>query len=193
MTHMVLVRQLVASLRLLVVMTLLLGIAYPAVITLLARLDPSSADGSLVHVDGHVVGSALLGQAAPGPEWFQPRPSASDYAGNTSGGSNLDPTSAAQADARAQREAALRASNPEATGPVPEDALTESASGLDAYISVAYAEWQVPRVAAARGIDRSVLERMIADATDHALLGYIGQDGVNVTRLNAALAGLSKG
>ncbi len=186
-------RQSLAAVRLLLLMTVLLGVAYPAVITLVARLDAPAADGSLVTVDGHVVGSALLGQAAAGPEWFQPRPSVSDYAGDTSGGSNLSPNSQAQADARAKREADLKAANPDAVGPIPEDALTASASGLEPYISVAYATWQIPRVAAARGVDRSVLERLVADCTDHALLGYIGQDGVNVTRLNAALAGLPKG
>jgi potassium-transporting ATPase KdpC subunit len=183
-------RQAFAGLRLLIVMTVLLGLLYPAVITVIAQVALNhQANGSLVtNADGQVVGSALLGQKVDGPQWFQPRPSASDYSGATSGGSNLSPASQAQQDARTQREADLKAANPDAVGPVPEDALTASASGLDPYISVAYAQWQVPRVAKARGMSAADLQSMIAAATDKAVLGYIGQDGVNVTRLNAALA-----
>jgi len=183
-------RQALAGLRLLIVMTVLVGILYPAVITVIAQLAiKNQANGSLItNASGQVVGSALLGQKVDGPQWFQPRSSASDYSGETSGGSNLSPASQAQADARAKREADLKAANPDAVGPVPEDALTASASGLDPYISVAYAQWQVPRVAKARGMSAADLQSMIAAATDKALLGYIGQDGVNVTRLNAALA-----
>jgi K+-transporting ATPase ATPase C chain len=181
-------RQAIAAVRLLVVMTVLLGVGYPAVVTLVAQVFPAQANGSLVTLDGRVAGSSLLGQQTEGDQWFQPRPSASDYSGKTSGGTNLSPASAAQADAVAKREADLRAANPDAVGPVPADALTASASGLDPHISVAYALWQVPRVAKARGLDASVLQALIAASTDHAGLGYIGQDGVNVTRLNLALA-----
>jgi len=98
---MTVLRQLLAGLRMLLVMTVLLGLAYPAAITLVARAFPAQADGSLVTTaDGTVVGSALLGQAFTGPEWFQPRPSASDYSGATSGGTNLSPASADQQQAR---------------------------------------------------------------------------------------------
>lgn len=183
-------RQAFAGLRLLIVMTVLVGVLYPAVITVIAQVGiKNQANGSLIsNADGQVVGSALLGQKVDGPQWFQPRPSASDYSGSTSGGSNLSPASQAQQDARIQREADLKAANPDAVGPVPEDALTASASGLDPYVSVAYAQWQVPRLAKARGMSAGDLQGMIAAATDKAVLGYIGQDGVNVTRLNAALA-----
>jgi potassium-transporting ATPase KdpC subunit len=182
-------RQAWAGLRLLLVMTVLVGVLYPAVITVIAQLAVNrQANGSLVtDSHGQVVGSALLGQKFDDPKWFQSRPSASDYSGDTSGGSNLSPASQKQLEARAQREADLRASNPEAVGPVPEDALTASASGLDPYISVAYAQWQIPRVAKAREMSPADLQRMIDAATDHALLGYIGQDAVNVTELNLAL------
>lgn len=182
-------RQLLAGLRFLVVMTVLLGIAYPAVITLAAQVFPAQANGSLVRdASGAVVGSALIGQQFDGPQWFQSRPSASDYSGQTSGGSNLSPASQKQLAARADREAQLRAANPDAVGSIPDDALTASASGLDPDISVAYAQWQVPRVAKARGMDPSVLQALIAANTVPAPLGYIGQDGVNVTTLNLALA-----
>nr|WP_300149668.1 potassium-transporting ATPase subunit KdpC [Propionicimonas sp.] len=187
---MIVLRQLLAGLRMLLVMTVLLGLAYPAAITLAARAFPAQADGSLVTAaDGRVAGSALLGQAFTGPEWFQPRPSASDYSGETSGGTNLSPASADQQQARQERRAALERDNPDAVGPVHEDALTASASGLDPHISLAYARWQVPRVAAARGVPAVDLEALIDAATEHAPLGYLGQDGVNVTRLNLALSG----
>lgn len=183
-------RQALAGLRLLLVMTVLLGIGYPLVVTLVAQAMPAQANGSLITTaDGRVVGSSLLGQAFDGPQWFQGRPSASDYSGTTSGGSNLSPASGKQRDARADREAQARAANPDATGPVPEDALTASASGLDPHISLAYALWQVPRVASATGLDAGRLRTLIAAATEPAPLGFLGQDGVNVTRLNAALAG----
>jgi len=182
-------RQLLASLRFLVVMTVLLGLAYPAAVTLAAQAFGSRAAGSLLtDADGRVVGSALLGQAF-GPEWFQGRPSASAYSGETSGGTNLSPASSDQADARAQRKADLVAANPEAIGPVPEDALTASASGLDPHISVAYALWQVPRVARERGVDAGALRNLVAAATEPAPLDFLGQDSVNVTRLNFSLAG----
>ncbi|HSK34202.1 MAG TPA: potassium-transporting ATPase subunit KdpC [Propionicimonas sp.] len=183
-------RQTLAAVRLLLVMTVLLGIAYPLAITGVAQVvAPVQANGSrLTGSAGQVVGSALIGQAFEGPEWFQGRPSASDYSGETSGGSNLSPKSADQADARAQREADLKAANPAAVGPVPEDALTASASGLDPHISLAYALWQVPRVAQSRGVDADRLIALITVANEPAALGFLGQDGVNVTRLNLALA-----
>ncbi|HEY3409719.1 MAG TPA: potassium-transporting ATPase subunit C, partial [Propionicimonas sp.] len=112
----------------------------------------------------------------------------SDYSGETSGGSNLSPASSDQAEARAKRAADLQAANPNAVGPVPEDALTASASGLDPHISLAYALWQVPRVAQARRVDADRLVALITAATEPAPLGFLGQDGVNVTRLNLSLA-----
>lgn len=182
-------RQALAGLRLLLVMTVLVGMAYPLVIMVAARALQTQADGSLLTgSDGRVVGSALIGQSFDGPQWFHPRPSASAYSGETSGGTNLSPASATQFDARRAREADLRASNPDAVGPVPEDALTASASGLDPHISPAYARWQVPRVAQVRGVTQAELGALIDAATDRALLGYLGEDGVNVTRLNLALA-----
>lgn len=182
-------RQLLAGARLLLVMTVLLGLAYPLGVTLIAQLFPANAEGSLVrNAEGVVVGSALLGQAVEGPQWFRGRPSASDYSGETSGGSNLSPVSPEQATAVAEREQELLEANPQAVGPVPADALTASGSGLDPHISVAYAHWQVPRVAEATGIPAADLEQLIADATDPALLGYLGEPGVNVTRLNLALS-----
>jgi potassium-transporting ATPase KdpC subunit len=159
------------------------------VITVAAQIFPAQANGSLVtDTSGRVVGSSLLGQKFDGPGWFQSRPSVSDYAATTSGGSNLSPVSPAQAKAVEERRAALVAANPNAVGPVPEDALTASASGLDPSISVAYAHWQVPRVAAARGLSAAELDGLIDQATTRAPLGFLGQDAVNVVQLNQLLA-----
>jgi potassium-transporting ATPase KdpC subunit len=181
-------RQLSASLKALLVATVVLGVLYPAVVLAIGLAVPGQATGSLIEVQGTVVGSSLLGQAADGPQWFQARPSASDHAGNSSGGSNLGPSAEALATAVADREAALRAANPAAPATIPPDALTASASGLDPHISPEYALWQAPRVAQARGIALDELRRTIAAHTEHPALGFIGTDRVNVTELNADLA-----
>lgn len=181
-------RQLAAAVKALLVLTVLVGVLYPAGITLLGLVVPDQANGSLIRVDGTVVGSSLLGQAADAPQWFQARPSASDHTGATSGGSNLGPHAADLATAVAEREAALRAANPDAPATIPPDALAASASGLDPHISPAYAMWQAPRVAQARGIPLDVLRRTIAAHLEHPALGFIGTDRVNVSELNADLA-----
>jgi K+-transporting ATPase, C subunit len=180
-------RHTLASIRMLLVMTVVLGIGYPLVVTMAAQVMPSQAGGSLISRNGQIVGSALIGQSFTDPQWFWSRPSASDYSGQVSGGTNLSPASDAQHQAREQRQHELEAANPDAVGPVPEDALTASGSGLDPSISVAYALWQVPRVARTRGIDPSQLRRLITMNTDRAPLGILGQDAVNVVRLNLAL------
>ena len=181
-----------AGLRLLLVMTVVLGVAYPAAVWLAAHVvAPGRADGSLVRdASGQVVGSSLLGQSFDGPQWFWARPSTCDYSGTISGGSNLPQGSPEALAAQAARQAAIVAANPDAVGPVPPDALTASASCLDPDISLAYADYQVPRVAAARHLSVADLEALIAAATDRPALGYLGQAGVNVTRLNLALADL---
>lgn len=186
-------RQILAAVKALLVFTVLLGLAYPLAITAVARLVPGPADGSLVRVDGRVVGSSLLQAPPSGPEWFQGRPSASDSAGGTSGGSNLASSNPAQQDAVAQRAAALRAANPQAEPAIPADALTASGSGLDPDISPAYALWQVPRVAAARGVSPDTLRALVDLSTTEPLLGFIGSARVNVLALNLALTRLSAG
>ncbi len=183
-------RHLAAAARLLVVMTVLLGLLYPMAITAAGRAMPHRADGTLVAADGRVAGSALLGQPPSAPQWFQSRPSASEASGETSGGSNLAPGSSEQAGAVAQRAEELRAVNPDAPSAIPADALTASASGLDPDISLEYAAWQAPRVAAARGLAPDAVRRLVEEHTRSALLGFIGQDHVNVLELNVALARL---
>jgi K+-transporting ATPase ATPase C chain len=181
-------RQLAAALKALLVLTVVLGVLYPAAILAVGLVAPDRSNGSLIEVDGRVVGSSLLGQAAEGPEWFHARPSASDHAGDTSGGSNLGPSSEDLATAVAEREAALREANPDTAVTIPPDALTASGSGLDPHISPEYAAYQAPRVATARGMSLDQVQALIADHTENAALGFIGQNRVNVTELNVDLA-----
>ena len=184
-------RQLAAAIRLLVVMTVLLGFGYPLLITVIAQSTmPQRADGSLVRVGGRVVGSSLLGQSYSGQQWFQGRPSASDYSGATSGGTNLaidDPREVAAVNELRQR---LLRENPDAVGPVPPDALTASGSGLDPDISPAYATWQVPRIARLRGIPVATLTALVASSVQGRTLGFLGEPRVDVLELNLRLEGL---
>ena len=181
-------RQTGAALRALLVLTVVLGIVYPLAMTAAGRLAPGRTDGSLLRVDGRVVGSSLLAQAADGAQWFQPRPSAVDWAGDSSGGSNLSPASAELATAVRERTQALRAANPHAAGDVPAEAITASASGLDPHISPEYARWQLPRVAAARHLSEDRVRALVEEHTSRPPLGFLGPDTVNVTELNLALA-----
>ncbi len=181
-------RQLFASLKVLLVLTVVLGVLYPAAILGVGLGMPIRAKGSLIEVDGRVVGSSLLGQAAEGPEWFHARPSASGHAGDTSGGSNLGPSSEELASTVEDRAAALRAANPDAPAEIPPDALTASGSGLDPHISPEYAAYQAPRVAQVRGISLEEMEALIAEHTEEAALGFLGEERVNVTELNVDLA-----
>lgn len=191
MIDMTLGKQLWASLKALLVFTLVLGIAYPLVISALARVLPANSDGSMIVSSGRVVGSSLLGQAATQPQWFQARPSASEYSGDTSGGSNWGPNAPELAQLIADREQTLRAANPGAPqGPIPADALTASGSGLDPHISPAYAAWQAPRIASANGLSLDQVQDLIRAHTQHPWLGFIGTDRVNVTELNVALEAL---
>lgn len=178
-------RQLVASLRMLLVLTVLLGVLYPAVVWGVGRVGLSDrADGSLVSRDGVVVGSSLLGQDFRGPKWFRGRPSASAYAGGVSGGSNLATGAREQVDAIRERQAVWAGVG---QGPAPADALTASGSGLDPHVSPANAIAQVPRVAAANGLDQAVVRRLVDAHTQGRSLGFLGEPRVNVLELNLAL------
>jgi K+-transporting ATPase ATPase C chain len=184
-------RQLLSGIGMLVAMTLLVGLAYPLAMTGLSQLAfPHQADGSLVKRDGKVVGSALLGQAFTGPEYFQPRPSAagSGYDGLASGPSNLGPGSDKLLGAVQERVDAYRTAN--GLGPddkVPVDAVTASASGLDPQISVANARIQAVRVARERGMDVADVLHLVDANTQGRPLGVLGEKGVNVLDLNLAL------
>ncbi len=177
---------------LLFVLTLLTGVAYPLVVTGVAQVAfPRQARGSvLVQPDGRVAGSALLGRSFDGPAYFWGRPSATTpkpYNAWSSGGSNLGPTNPALAEAIRARVAALRAADPDNAHPVPIDLVTASASGLDPDISPAAAEYQVGRVARARGVPADVVQRCVAAATRGRTWGVLGEPRVNVLELNLAL------
>ena len=187
-------RQLEAGVRAMLVATLVLGLLYPLLITGVAQvIAPGRADGSLVHSGGQVVGSSLIGQGFvdaggnPLPQYFQSRPSASNYDGRASGGTNLGPNSPELADQIRQRRAAIAAFDGVPAPAVPADAVTASASGLDPGISPAYAAIQIDRVAATRHVPPADVQRLVAAATRGRDLGFIGAPYVNVLELNRAL------
>lgn len=174
---------------LLLLFTLLTGVIYPAVTTALAHaLFTERAQGSLIRKEGRVVGSELLGQTFSAPQYFHGRPSAAGTAGYdaaSSGGSNYGPTSKALADRIATDVARLQAEHP--GQPVPADLVTASGSGLDPHISPAGADWQVDRVAAARGLPPEQVRALVREHTDRPTLGFLGEPAVNVLGLNLAL------
>lgn len=181
-------RQLSTALRALLVLTLLLGVVYPLVVTGIGALAfPDRSRGSLIVRDGTVVGSRLLGQTFAGEQWFLPRPSAGEYDGLASGGSNLGPNEPDLVTSIDELRADVAAREGVDPAQVPPDAVTASASGLDPHISPAYAELQVARVAAARGRPEAEVRALVAAHTEGRTLGFLGQPRVNVVELNAAL------
>ncbi len=185
--------QIVPALLMTLVLTLILGIGYPLVVTGLARLIfPKQAEGSLIRdAAGTVIGSRLIGQPFSGPGYFRSRPSAAGagYDGTASGGTNLGPTSKKLIEERvAPAVAAARAEIPGAPyRRVPVDLVTSSASGLDPHITPAAAEFQVTRVARERGLPEEEVRRLVAEHTEGRQLGLLGEPRVNVLELNLAL------
>jgi K+-transporting ATPase ATPase C chain len=183
----------IKALRAVVVLGLFTGLVYPLAMTGIAQLTMEDrADGSLVLIDGQVVGSTSIGQLWEGEEWFHGRPSAVDYDASTSSGSNLGPTSQALADLIGERaQAILDLEGPYNSGmqiaDIPVDLLTASASGLDPHISVAAAELQAPRIAEVRGLSLEQVSALIEEHTEDRALGFLGQERVNVLELNLAL------
>jgi len=195
-------KELRSSLVMLVLMTALTGIAYPFAVTGLAKLAfPWQAAGSLIERNGHIIGSALIGQQFVTPGYFWSRPSATTtpdpadaskslaapYNAENSGASNFAPSSKALAASLAEREQFLRAANPSVSSPIPADLLTSSASGLDPHISPAAARWQVRRVALARQIPEAELLQLVEEEQEGRELGILGEPRVNVLKLNLAL------
>lgn len=177
------------------VMTLITGFAYPAAVTLIANVAfPQQANGSLIEHDGRTVGSRLLGQAFTQPGYFWSRPSATSphaYNGAASSGSNLGPSNPILLDSIRARASALRAPDPGNSRPIPVDLVTASGSGLDPHISPAAADFQVERVAQARGLDPGRVRHLVAEHTEQRTLGLLGEPRVNVLELNLALDALS--
>ena len=181
----------VPAFRITLVMTVLTGLVYPAIVTGVAQvLFPRQAHGSLISVNGKVVGSALVGQNFTRPEYFHPRPSAAGpngYDATASSGSNYGPTNQKLVDRIKASVDQFRKENPDYTGPIPSDAVTASASGLDPHISPANAEIQIARVARARGTSADSVRQLVSQSTEGPWLGFIGEPRVNVLRLNLAL------
>jgi K+-transporting ATPase ATPase C chain len=178
------------ALLLLLVLTVITGVLYPLLVTGIAQLVfPRQANGSPIVRDGVLVGSSWIGQAFSDPRYFWGRLSATSPAVNAgaSSGSNYGPLNPALLDAVKARIDSLRAADPEAGLPVPVDLVTASASGLDPHISVAAAEYQVRRVAKARGLSPELIRRRVAEHTTGRFLGVIGEPVVNVLELNLAL------
>jgi len=184
-------RELKPAFLMLVVFTLLTGLVYPFVVTGIGQaLFPRQANGSLIERDGKAVGSELIGQPFSSPKYFWSRPSATSpypYNAASSSGSNLGPTNPALTDAVTPRIKALRDADPDNKAPVPVDLVTSSGSGLDPHISPAAAEYQVNRVARARGMDPSKVRALVAQFTQGRQLGFLGEPRVNVLELNLAL------
>lgn len=179
------------AVSLFVLLSVVTGLVYPLVVTGVAQLAfPEAAHGSLIVKDGKTVGSALIGQSFTAPKYFWGRPSATGpmpYNAAASSGSNQGPLHPALVDAAKGRAETLRAADPGNTQPVPIELLTASASGLDPHISPATAEYQVPRVARARGMDTQIVRHLIASHTEDRNLGIFGEPRINVLKLNLAL------
>ena len=181
------------ALVLLIVLSVLTGLIYPAVVTGVAQLVfPRQANGSLNVRDGKVVGSSLVGQPFDDPKYFWGRPSATSpfpYNAAASSGSNRGPTNLALYEAVKGRVEALRTADPGNTAPVPVDLVTASGSGLDPHISPAAALYQVGRVAKARKLEEGVVRQLVEQHTEGRQLGMLGEPRVNVLALNLALDG----
>lgn len=185
------VRQIVTAFRLMLLFTILTGLLYPGIVTVLGQLFfPGKAQGSLVERNGQVIGSHLIGQEFSQPWYFHPRPSAagaSGYDASRSGGSNLSTTNRElfkrlKADAKR-----FRTENPDFHGDIPTDILTTSGSGLDPHISPASADAQIGRVAGARRVDPDAVARLIGELSEKRFMGLIGEPRINVLELNLVL------
>jgi K+-transporting ATPase ATPase C chain len=199
-------REIRPAIVILVALTLVTGLAYPLAITGIAQIVfPRQAQGSMIERDGHVVGSALIGQTFADDKYFHGRPSATTapdpkdstktvaapYNAANSGGSNLGPSNKSLIDRVQGDLTKLKQENPAA--PVPVDLVTTSASGLDPDISPEAAQFQVPRIAKARNLPENRIRELVADQTEGRFLGLLGEPRVNVLLLNLGLDRLTSG
>ncbi len=175
----------------LAVLSLVTGVAYPLVVTGIAQIAfPKQANGSLIEKNGRIVGSELIGQQFTDPKHFWGRLSATTpyaYNATSSNGSNLGPTNPALVDAVTARVKALKDADPRNNAPIPVDLVTASGSGLDPHISIAAADYQVSRVAKARGMDAANVRTLVARHTEARQWGFLGEPRVNVLELNLDL------
>lgn len=185
-------RQLLAGLRILLVFTVLLGLAYPAAVWGVGQIVArDQANGSLVRdANGRIVGSSLIGQKFTADDWFQGRPSAAGdngYDAQSSSASNLGPENPDRIRSVKELRAQVAKDNGVPAQAVPPDAVTASGSGLDPHISPAYAALQVHRVATARDLTDGEVHRLVDEHTQGRILGFLGEPRVNVLELNLAL------
>jgi K+-transporting ATPase ATPase C chain len=184
-------KELKPALLMLAVLTAVTGLVYPLLVTGVAQgVFPHQANGSLIEKDGKVVGSTLVGQPFSDPKYFWGRPSATGpvpYNAGASGGSNQGPLNPALEEAVKARMEALKAADPGNPLPIPVDLVTASASGLDPHISPAAAEYQIGRIAHARGLDVGAVRALVARHTERRTFGMLGEPRVNVLQLNLAL------
>lgn len=182
-------KNIIISMKVFIVFSLLLGLVYPLAITGIAQATmKDKANGSLIVEQDKIVGSSLIGQKFDKPEYFSSRPSAVDYNASGSGASNLGPSS---------KKLMVRVKetiSKEKLGDknIPADIVLTSASGLDPHISLENAQLQVPRISKIRNISKAELEKLVSKNTDHDFIGIWGQEGVNVLKLNIALDKVSK-
>jgi potassium-transporting ATPase KdpC subunit len=183
--------QFLPALRMLVVISVLTGVAYPLLVTGIAQVAfPGPANGSLIVADGKTMGSVLVGQPFDDPKYFWSRPSATSpqpYNGMASSGSNQGARNPALSDSVTARIKALRDADPGNTAPVPVDLVTASGSGLDPHISIAAAAYQAPRVARVRGMSIDQVMALVGAHAEGRTFGVIGESRVNVLELNLAL------
>lgn len=183
--------QLRPALMTLLLLTIITGLLYPLAVTGVAQaLFPRQANGSLIVQNGQVLGSSLIGQPFDDLKYFWSRPSATSpfpYNAAASGGSNLGPTNPALIKVMQARVATLTAADPDNPLPIPVDLITASGSGLDPHLSPAAADYQVRRVARARGMDEDVVRRLVAEHTEGRQWGVLGEPRVNVLLVNLAL------
>lgn len=183
------------ALTFLVLFTLLLGVGYPALLTLAAHtFFPTEAEGNIINTNGKISGSRLIGQSFSDPKYFWGRPSATerfDYNAAASSASNLSPGNPALIEAVQQRIDALKTADPKNTAPIPIDLVTSSGSGLDPHITPAAALYQVPRIAKARNMPEEALRDLIARHTEKRTLGFLGEERINVLILNRTMDGIN--
>jgi potassium-transporting ATPase KdpC subunit len=186
-------RTLWISVRYTMVSVIALGLLYPFAMTLLAHLFfPFQADGSMISAHEKTVGSAIIGQLWSAPRYFHGRLSAAGkgYDPTATGGTNLGPSSKKLLDATAASVKTVIAENPDATGPVPPDLTTSSASGIDPDVSPEGAYFQVPRIAKTRGLSQNAVRALVDAHIRGRDLGFLGEPRVNVLELNLALDAL---
>jgi K+-transporting ATPase ATPase C chain len=188
-------REIKTAMLLFIAFSLLTGLIYPLFMTgIIQTAIPEKASGSLVVMEGRIIGSELIGQNFSGPGYFHGRPSAVGYMANGSGGSNLGPTSNKLMEETQKRIEYVRLENELSSDiPVPADLVLTSGSGLDPHISAEGAMLQVPRIAKSRGLPELEVRTLVNQSVEPIYLGTFGQDRVNVLRLNIGLDRLSKG